>query len=275
MANKKSLRPGVWSRKSSHSPADSGDTTDGWKPKKTWHNVEALASKTRPCSVDVDPEILLVGTSSKGMRVPLHPYSYLRMERVSSGGCDARYYLRALRADIAYICGHGQESGMTFEEEMLVVIASSSGSLMFTSLIAVCMSFVLEMDVRRIKHMSKVEMLNHYLGRRAVPLELRHKVRKFMEVVWETEGGADETLVHGFVSRSLRRSLCMHNTLSLLRTSHSSPTPPRGFSSRSLSTSSQRPSCTTTTSCSGERSGGRCTFWRGAKSKLQARMVTW
>jgi hypothetical protein len=47
------------------------------------------------------------------------------------------------------MCGHGQETGLTFEEDILAVVATLTGSVLYTSFIAVAMSFILEMDARR------------------------------------------------------------------------------------------------------------------------------
>ena len=136
---------------------------------------------------------------------------------MASTTCTARYYLRGLRTAVAFMCGHDQATGSTYPEDIVAVICSLSGSVLYSSFIAVCISLLMEMDAERVRYMGQVERLNHYMGRRKVPLELRQRVREYMEMRWMTNGGSDEKEVLECVSRSLRRELTMHNAEKLVR----------------------------------------------------------
>ena len=74
----------------------------------------------------------------------------------------------------------------------------------------------MEMDAERVRYMGQIERLNHYMGRRNVPMNLRQRVREYMELTWINSGGTDDYEVLAFVSRSLRRELAMHNASKLI-----------------------------------------------------------
>ena len=135
---------------------------------------------------------------------------------LSMAECNARYYLRGLRTAIAFMCGHDQATGPTVSEDTIAVICSLSGSILYSSFIAVCISLLMEMDAERVRYMGQVERLNHYMGRRNVPMNLRQRVREYMELTWINSGGTDDYEVLAFVSRSLRRELAMHNAAKLI-----------------------------------------------------------
>ena len=137
-------------------------------------------------------------------------------ECLNSAACNARYYLRGLRTAIAFMCGHDQATGSTVAEDTIAVICSLSGSILYSSFIAVCISLLMEMDAERVRYMGQVERLNHYMGRRNVPMALRQRVREYMELTWLNSGGTDDYEVLSFVSRSLRRELAMHNASKLI-----------------------------------------------------------
>ena len=39
-------------------------------------------------------------------------------------------------------------------------------------------------DAERVRYMGQVERLNHYMGRRNVPMNLRQRVREYMELTY-------------------------------------------------------------------------------------------
>ena len=137
-------------------------------------------------------------------------------ECLASAACNARFYVRGLRTAIAFMCGHDQATGSTVSEDTIAVICSLSGSILYSSFIAVCISLLMEMDAERVRYMGQVERLNHYMGRRNVPMNLRQRVREYMELTWINSGGTDDYEVLAFVSRSLRRELAMHNAAKLI-----------------------------------------------------------
>ena len=101
-------------------------------------------------------------------------------ECLESPACNFRFYVRGLRTAIAFMCGHGQETGRSLAEDTLAVICSLSGSILYSSFIAVCISLLMEMDAHRVRYMGQVERLNHYMGRRHVPMHLRQRVREYL-----------------------------------------------------------------------------------------------
>ena len=101
-------------------------------------------------------------------------------------------------------------------EDIAAVLFSMCGSVLYSSFIAVCVSLMMEMDQERVRYMGQVHRLNHYMGRRQVPLEIRHRAREYMEMQWDHQGGHQDEDILKYVSRSIRRDISMHNSASLI-----------------------------------------------------------
>ena len=59
----------------------------------------------------------------------------------------------------------------------------------------------------RTGHYQASKKLDHYLGNKRVPFEMKQKVRKFLEASWDRIGGTNEALVFKPLPKSLRSSL--------------------------------------------------------------------
>ena len=51
--------------------------------------------------------------------------------RASKTNCLARYYVRAVRTAVAFMIGHGQFTGDTWREEIIIVVCSLSGKILY------------------------------------------------------------------------------------------------------------------------------------------------
>ena len=86
----------------------------------------------------------------------------------NKGECVARYYLRALRTAVGFMIGHGQFTGTTWREEIVVVICSFSGKVLYQSFMSYCIHLMMRIGKHRTIHYSKNQALDKYLGRREV-----------------------------------------------------------------------------------------------------------
>lgn len=131
--------------------------------------------------------------------------------------CVARFYLRAFRSACGFMLGHGQYSGFRWKEEVMVVVCSLSGSVLYKSFMSMCIQLLMLMDSFRVKHYSASKRLDKYMGRHCFPTELRFRARKYLESAWDKLGGLDESQVLGVMSRGLRGTVRYECSAFLIR----------------------------------------------------------
>ena len=86
----------------------------------------------------------------------------------NKGECIARYYLRAFRTAVGFMIGHGQFTGNTWREEIMIVVCSFSGKVLYQSFMSYCIHLMMRISRHRTIHYQKNQVLDKYLGRREV-----------------------------------------------------------------------------------------------------------
>ena len=110
----------------------------------------------------------------------------------NKSGCLSRYYLRSFRSSIGYLVGHGQFSGDTWSEEIMIVICSFSGKALYQSFMSYCIHLMMKISKHRTVHYSKSQTLDRFLAMNEVDLDMRFRARKHMELAWERYGSHNE-----------------------------------------------------------------------------------
>ena len=82
-------------------------------------------------------------------------------------------------------------------------------ALLYSSLIAYMSNLILASDVNWTAHKQKVETIKSYMRHRKIPTQLQARIEEYLDYLWATQKGLDETDITSMLPATLRQQLSL------------------------------------------------------------------
>ena len=82
-------------------------------------------------------------------------------------------------------------------------------ALLYSSLIAYMSNLILASDVNWTAHKQKVETIKSYMRHRKIPTDLQTRIEEYLDYLWTTQKGLDETDITSMLPATLRQQLSL------------------------------------------------------------------
>ena len=105
--------------------------------------------------------------------------------------------------------GFGDISPANELEIGVLCITIFVSALLYSSLIAFLSNLVLASDVNWTAHKQKVETIKSYMRHRKIPMSLQKRIEEYLEYLWTTQKGLDETDITSMLPATLRQQLSL------------------------------------------------------------------
>jgi len=95
-------------------------------------------------------------------------------------------------------------------EVFVMCFTIAFSALLYSSLIAFLSNLILASDVNRTAHKQKVETIKSYMRHRKIPESLQARIEEYLDYLWTTQKGLDETAITSMLPATLRQQLSLH-----------------------------------------------------------------
>ena len=91
----------------------------------------------------------------------------------------------------------------------VICVTICIGALLYSSLIAYMSNLILASDVNWTAHKQKVETITSYMRHRKIPALLQTRISEYLDYLWTTQKGLDESSITGFLPSTLQQQLSL------------------------------------------------------------------
>jgi len=112
--------------------------------------------------------------------------------------------------------GYGLEPPFTLGDAWTMNISMLSGASLFAVFVGIITSLLIQLDTGTSDYNAKLEVVNHYMAHRHLPVNLRQRIRDNYEFRWKNQKAFDEQEILQELPVSLRTEVAIHNCHDLL-----------------------------------------------------------